>query len=233
MNALDPDPTPSHTVGASEPPLLEETIGQNLARTVASHGTREALVVKHQDIRWTYRQYWNEIDRVARALVARGFTKGDRIGIWAPNVSEWALIQYATARIGVIQVSINPAYRTHEVAYVLNQSGCKGLVAATTFKTSDYRAMIGEVRGDVPSLEQVVFIGTSDWDDLLDAAEQVTSQEVAAIEAGLSPLDPINIQYTSGTTGFPKGATLSHRSILNDAALVGEACDYDQTDRVC
>jgi fatty-acyl-CoA synthase len=222
----------SHTVGASEPALLEETIGQNLARTVELHGTREALVVRHQDIRWTYHQFWNEIDTVARALVARGFSKGDRIGIWAPNLSEWALIQFASARIGVIQVSINPAYRTHEVAYVLNQSGCKGLVAATTFKTSDYRAMIDEVREDVPSLEQVIYIGTSDWDDLLGAADQVTSQEVADIEAGLSPTDPINIQYTSGTTGFPKGATLSHRNILNNGYFVGEACGYTEADRV-
>ncbi len=232
METLDQDARLSHTVGASEPPLLEQTIGQNLARTVAEHGTREALVVKHQDIRWTYHQLWNEIDRVARALVARGFTKGDRIGIWAPNLSEWALIQYASARIGVIQVSINPAYRTHEVAYVLNQSGCKGLVASTTFKTSDYRAMIDEISDDVASLEHVIYIGTSDWDDLLDEADRVTSEEVAAIESGLSPTDPINIQYTSGTTGFPKGATLSHRNILNNGYFVAEACGYTENDRV-
>ncbi len=232
METIDLNSDGSHTVGASEPALLEETIGQNLARTVGLHGTREALVVKHQDIRWTYHQFWNEIDIVARALVARGFSKGDRIGIWAPNVSEWALIQYATARIGVIQVSINPAYRTHEVAYVLNQSGCKGLVAATTFKTSDYRAMVAEIRDDVPGLEQVIFIGTADWDDLLGAADRVTSEEVAEIEAGLLPTDPINIQYTSGTTGFPKGATLSHRNILNNGYFVAEACGYTEDDRV-
>ncbi|MFW2382979.1 MAG: AMP-binding protein [Acidimicrobiales bacterium] len=232
METIDVNPHLSHTVGASVPPLLEETIGQNLARTVAAHGTREALVVKHQDIRWTYRQFWNEIDQVARALVARGFSKGDRIGIWAPNVSEWALIQFATARIGVIQVSINPAYRTHEVAFVLNQSGCKGLVAATSFKTSDYQAMVAEVRAEIPSLEQVIFIGTSDWGELLDAAGNVTSEEVAEIEAGLKPTDPINIQYTSGTTGFPKGATLSHRNVLNNGYFVAEACGYTEEDRV-
>ncbi len=222
----------SYAAGATEPALLEETIGQNLARTVSVHGNREALVVKHQDIRWTYNEFWEQVDTVARALVARGFEKGDRIGIWAPNVSEWILIQYATARIGVVQVSINPAYRTHEVAYVLNQSGCRGLVAATSFKTSDYQAMVAEVRGDVPSLEQVIFIGTQDWDDLIGAAEQVTSEAVAQIEAGLSPNDPINIQYTSGTTGFPKGATLSHRNILNNGYFVAEACGYTEVDRV-
>ncbi len=222
----------SHTVGATEPPLLEETIGQNLANTVAAHGDREALVVRHQDIRWTYQEFWDQVDLVARALVARGFVKGDRIGIWAPNVSEWILVQYATARIGVIQVSINPAYRTHEVAYVLNQSGCRGLVAATEFKTSDYRKMVAEVRDDVPGLEQVVFIGTSDWDELLAAADSVTSEQVAEIEATLSPTDPINIQYTSGTTGFPKGATLSHRNVLNNGYFVAEACDYTENDRV-
>ncbi|NNE94944.1 MAG: AMP-binding protein [Acidimicrobiales bacterium] len=224
--------TLSHTVGASVPPLLEETIGQNLARTVERFADREALVVRHQGIRWTYRELWEQIDIVARALVARGFQKGDRIGIWAPNVSEWLLVQYATARIGVIQVSINPAYRTHEVAYVLNQSGCRGLVAATAFKTSDYQTMVAEVRDDVPSLEQVVFIGTTDWDDLIAAAGEVSSERVAEIEAGLSSHDPINIQYTSGTTGFPKGATLSHRNILNNGYFVAEACGYTHHDRV-
>ncbi len=223
---------PSHTVGAATPALLEETIGQNLSRTVAAHGDREALVVRHQGIRWTYAEFAEQVDRVARGLLARGFKTGDRIGIWAPNVSEWILVQYATARLGIVQVSINPAYRTHEVAYVLNQSGCRGLVAATTFKTSNYVAMVEEVRPEVPALEQVIFIGTDDWTSLLGAGESVTSADVAAVEATLSPRDPINLQYTSGTTGFPKGATLSHRNVLNNGYFVAEACGYTPEDRV-
>ncbi len=222
----------SYAIGASEPPLLEETIGQNLARTVEAYGDREALVVRHQGIRWTYRELWEQVELVARGLLGLGFQTGDRIGIWAPNLSEWTLVQYATARLGIIQVSINPAYRTHEVAYVLNQSGCRGLVASMAFKTSDYVAMVDEVRGDVPSLERVIFIGTPDWETLVAAAGTVSSDDVAVVESSLTPHDPINIQYTSGTTGFPKGATLSHRNILNNGFFVGEACGYTHQDRV-
>ena len=222
----------SHTVGATAPALLNETIGQNLARTVAEHGDREALVVLQQGIRWTYSEFWEQVELVARGLLALGFQTGDRLGIWAPNVSEWILVQYATARLGIIQVSINPAYRTHEVAYVLNQSGCRGLVAATVFKTSDYVGMVTEIRPDVPALEHVIFIGTSSWDDMVAAADTVEADAVATIEANLSPQDPINIQYTSGTTGFPKGATLSHRNVLNNGFFVAEACGYTHEDRV-
>ncbi|NNF53490.1 MAG: AMP-binding protein [Acidimicrobiales bacterium] len=222
----------SHTVGSASPALLTETIGQNLARTVEEYGDREALVVLHQGIRWTYRELWEQIDLVASGLLARGFQTGDRIGIWAPNVSEWILVQYATARLGIIQVSINPAYRTHEVAYVLNQSGCKGLVAATAFKSSNYKGMIEEIRPDVPALEHVIFLDTADWDDLLVDARAVKPGAVALIEGTLSPEDPINIQYTSGTTGFPKGATLSHKNVLNNGFFVAEACGYTHEDRV-
>ncbi len=229
---METESSPSHTIGATTPALLNETIGQNLARTVEEHGDREALVVLQQGIRWTYREFWEQVELVARGLLARGFQTGDRIGIWAPNVSEWILVQYATARLGIIQVSINPAYRTHEVAYVLNQSGCKGLVAATAFKTSDYEGMIKEIRPDVPALEHVIFLDTSDWDDLVAGASTVEPAAVATIEATLSPEDPINIQYTSGTTGFPKGATLSHRNVLNNGFFVAEACGYTHEDRV-
>ncbi len=223
----------SEAAGPTDTPLLDETIGANLARTVALHGDRDALVVRHQDIRWSYRELDEKIEQVARALLARGFTKGDRIGIWSPNHAEWVLVQYATARIGVIMVCINPAYRTHEVQYALNQSGCRGLVAATDFKTSNYVAMVEEVRPDLPDLEQVIFIGTDDWDELLSAADATSAEELAVVEATLDPDDPINIQYTSGTTGFPKGATLTHKNILNNGYFVAEACGYTEQDRVC
>ncbi len=225
--------SPSQAVGPTDTPLLSETIGDNLARTTEQYPDREALVVPFQSIRWTYRQLWDEVDTVARGLMAAGFEKGDRLGIWSPNNVEWVLTQLATARIGVIMVCINPAYRTHEVQYALEQSGCRGLVAATDFKSSDYVAMIEEVRADVPSLEKVYFIGTDDWGDLIAGAESVGANEVAARSAGLDPDEPINIQYTSGTTGFPKGATLTHANILNNGYFVGEGCDYTEADRVC
>ncbi len=219
--------------GETVAPLINQTIGDNLAATVDVHGDREALVVRHQNVRWTYRELAEHVDLLARALVAQGFVKGDRIGIWAPNCAEWVLVQYATARIGVILVNINPAYRTHEVRYALQQSGCRGLISATTFKTSDYVAMVEEVRPELPELEKVVFIGTDDWEQLLSTAETVSPDRVAEISQTLSPQDPINIQYTSGTTGYPKGATLSHFNILNNAFFVGEGCGYTPEDRVC
>ncbi|MDH4363261.1 MAG: AMP-binding protein [Acidimicrobiia bacterium] len=223
----------SHDTGAVSTPLIDQTISHNLAATIAAHAEREALVVRHQGIRWTYRELGERVDELARALVARGFAKGDRIGIWAPNCAEWVLVQFATARIGVILVNINPAYRSHEVQYALRQSGCKGLFAATTFKTSDYVAMVGEVRAELPDLEQVVFLGTDDWTALLAEAPSVPAARLDEIDATLTPADPINIQYTSGTTGYPKGATLSHRNIVNNAYFVAEGCNYTPEDRVC
>jgi fatty-acyl-CoA synthase len=223
----------SHTSGVTHPPLLAETIGANLQRATRGNPDHEALVVPHQGVRWTYRQLWEHVDTVARALVARGFAPGDRLGIWAPNCSEWVLVQFATARIGVILVNINPAYRTHEVRYALAQSGCRGVVAAPSFKSSDYRAMLEEVRPDLPDLEQVVFLDSPEWEALLADSATVTSEAVESIARRLAPTDPINIQYTSGTTGYPKGATLSHANILNNAFLVGETCRYTAADRVC
>ncbi|MGI9616865.1 MAG: AMP-binding protein, partial [Acidimicrobiales bacterium] len=223
----------SEAQGVDTTALVEETIGDNLLRTAAAYPDREALVVRHQDIRWTYRELLDKVDELARALVAHGFVKGDRIGIWAPNCAEWVLVQFATARIGVILVNINPAYRTHEVAYALQQSGCRGLVSATTFKTSDYVAMVEEVRAEGTEIEQVVFIGTDDWTNLLAGAVNIDQSQVDEIAASLDPNDAINIQYTSGTTGYPKGATLSHRNILNNAYFVAEGCRYTHEDRVC
>jgi fatty-acyl-CoA synthase len=159
--------------------------------------------------------------------------KGERLGIWSPNVAEWTLVQYATAKLGVILVNINPAYRTHELEYVLKQAGISFLVATPSFKTSDYAAMIAEVRPNCPDLRRVVLIGTPDWEELVGPGRSGDRAELARRQAALSPDDPINIQYTSGTTGFPKGATLSHHNILNNGFNVGRLCGYGPEDRVC
>jgi fatty-acyl-CoA synthase len=224
---------PSYASGTSDVSLLGDTIGDNLDRTVTAFPDREALVDVPSGRRWTYAQLRVDVDTLAKGLVAVGVGKGDRVGIWSPNVAEWTLVQYATAKIGAILVNINPAYRTHELEYVLGQAGISLLVAATSFKTSDYAAMIAEVRPGCPQLRSVVLIGTSDWDELVDAGRGGDDADLARRQAELSPDDPINIQYTSGTTGFPKGATLSHHNILNNGHFVGRICGYTETDRVC
>jgi fatty-acyl-CoA synthase len=223
----------SYAHGASTVPLLGQTIGENLAATARRVPDAEALVVAHQGVRLTYAQFDVEVDRVARGLLALGLEKGDRVGMWSPNCAEWVLVQYATARVGVVLVNINPAYRTHEVEYALRQSGCRMLIAATQFKTSDYRAMVDEVWPSLPRLERVVYLGTTDWQDVLDGAEGVAPSAVDERAGRLSFDDAINIQYTSGTTGFPKGATLSHHNILNNGYFIGEGCRYTEADRVC
>ena len=223
----------AYASGASSVPLLGQTIGQNLAATVERCGDREALVVPFQDVRLTYAELAHEVERVARGLLASGLRRGDRVGIWSPNNAEWVLVQYATAQVGVILVTLNPAYRTSEVAYALRQSGCRAVIAATDFKTSDYRAMLDEVRPELPALEEVVYLGTPGWDDLLARGESVDDRALRDREAELAFDDPINIQYTSGTTGFPKGATLTHHNILNNGYFVGEGCAYTEHDRVC
>ena len=223
---------PSSDSGPTTVPLLEETIPQNLARTVAEHADRDALVSVEQGLRFTYAQFADEVDQVARGLMGIGAAKGDRVGIWSPNYAEWVLVQYATARIGAILVTINPAYRSSELEYVLNQSGISVLVAVESFSTSDYRSMIEEVWGRVPT-NRVIYIHTSDWDDLLEVSAEVSMEQLDQRTAELVAGDGINIQYTSGTTGFPKGATLSHRNILNNGYFIGEACKYTEADRVC
>src|SRR5689334_12234636 len=202
----------SYAHGAATEPLLGETIGANLRRTAARVGYRDALVDVPSGQRWTYHRLDSEVDSLARGLLALGVAKGERVGIWAPNVPEWVLVQYATARIGAILVNINPAYRTHELKYVVEQAGISVLVATETFRSSDYRAMIDEIRPQCTGLSTVVYIGSDAWARLFDP---VPTEALAAREAELSFDDPINIQYTSGTTGFPKGATLSHHNILN------------------
>jgi fatty-acyl-CoA synthase len=225
-------PSLSIAEGPTDPPLLEDTIGANFERTVAIHGDREALVDVGAGRRWTYAELNAAVDGVARGLIASGISKGDRVGIWAPNCAEWTIVQYATAKVGSILVNINPAYRTHELSYALNQSGVRLLVAAQKFKDSDYRAMVDQVRADCAGLETVVYLDGPDWDALTECGKALPGDAVARRLADQSPTDPINIQYTSGTTGFPKGATLSHRNILNNGYLVTELIGFTERDRL-
>ncbi|MFF0199841.1 AMP-binding protein [Streptomyces sp. NPDC005017] len=223
----------SYTHGVSGTPLLGDTIGANLDRAAAAWPDREALVDVPSGRRWTYARFTSDVERLAYALLASGVAKGDRVGIWAVNCAEWVLVQYATARIGAIMVNINPAYRTHEAEYVLNQAGISLLFASLGHKTSDYRAMVEEVRGNCPLLRETVYFGDPSWDDLLRRGTPDLYEEFHLRAGELSCDDPINIQYTSGTTGFPKGATLSHHNILNNGYFVGESIGYTEQDRVC
>jgi fatty-acyl-CoA synthase len=223
----------SYANGISNAPLLGETIGANLERTVARFPDREALVSRHQGLRYTYQAFNDAVDVVARGLLDLGLEVGDRVGVWSPNCAEWVLVQYATAKIGLILVNINPAYRTSELAHALGQSGCRILVAASSFKDSDYAAMIDQVRPELPLLQQTVLLGSASWDDLLSAGEAIAPDRLRERESALDFDDPINIQYTSGTTGFPKGATLSHHNILNNGFFTGELTRYTEADRVC
>jgi fatty-acyl-CoA synthase len=223
----------SYVSGTSAKPLLGETIDANLRWAVASFAEREAVVDVATDRRLSYREVDEAVDAVARGLLARRIATGDRVGIWAPNCLEWYLVQYATARIGAILVNINPSYRTHELDYVLRQAEIGTLVAAVAFKTSDYRGMVDDVRSGLPGLRDVVYIDDPTWDALLGDGSTVTREAVAVRSAQLTFDDPINIQYTSGTTGFPKGATLSHHNILNNGYFVGEVCGYTEADRIC
>ena len=231
--ATSPAPTLSHTVGGTEPPLLEHTIGDSLDAAVVAYPDRDALVDRAEAVRLSYRELGAQVDRLARALIAVGLEKGDRVGIWSPNTTEWVLTQFATAKVGAVLVTINPAYRTHELAYVLNQAGIRMLVTAESFKTSDYVAMVEASRGECPALEQVFVVGQRSWTDLLARADEVGPERLSLAQRDLDPHEPINIQYTSGTTGFPKGATLSHHNILNNGYLVGVVCRYTEADRIC
>jgi fatty-acyl-CoA synthase len=222
----------SYAHGASTTPLLGETIGQNLERAVRAFGTRDALVVRAQGFRATYAELWEATGRAARGLLALGVMRGDRVGIWSPNRWEWVALQFATARIGAVLVNINPAYKTAELEYVLRQSAASVLVLARGFRQSDYVGMLAQVRHGCPDL-RVALVLEDDWKMLEDNARHVAPEVLAAREAELQFDDPINIQYTSGTTGFPKGATLSHHNILNNGFFVGEALRLTEKDRVC
>ncbi|HET7071259.1 MAG TPA: AMP-binding protein [Nocardioides sp.] len=223
----------SYAKGETQPALLEETIGANLDRTVARFPDREALVECATGRRWTWRELDHDVELVARGLIASGIEKGDRVGIWGPNSARWTITQYATAKIGAILVNVNPAYRTHEFSYAVNQSGMRLLISASSFKTSDYRAMVEETAGQNRALERVLFLDTSDWDDLVAAGEGHDADILNQRMRTLDPHDPINIQYTSGTTGYPKGATLSHHNILNNGFIVTELMGFTEEDRLC
>jgi fatty-acyl-CoA synthase len=224
--------TASYAHGTSDTPLLGETIGERLRTTAERFADRDALVVRDQGYRATWAELWTQVDRAARGLLARGVAKGDRVGIWAPNRAEWVVTQYATARVGAILVNVNPAYKTVELGFALEQSGITLLVTARGYRQSDYVGMIDQVRSRCPALAGVLVL-EDEWDDLLAAGDGVGDAELAAREATLQFDDPINIQYTSGTTGAPKGATLSHHNILNNGHFIAETLRYTELDRVC
>ena len=223
----------SYTKGEPDLPLLEDTIGVSFEATVAAHGAREALVEVATGRRWTYDELNDDVDALARGLIAAGIQKGDRVGIWAPNCAEWTITQYATAKVGAILVNVNPAYRTHEFAYAVQQSGMRMLISATEFKTSNYREMIEQTAAVTQDLERVVYLDTDDWGDLIAEGEGLPASAVPERMATLANTDPINIQYTSGTTGYPKGATLSHRNILNNGYFTTELINFTEQDRLC
>ena len=222
----------SYAQGPRDVPLLQETIGENLRRTVERFGDREALVVCDQGYRATYRELWDEVGLAARGLLARGVRKGDRVGIWSPNRAEWVVTQFATARIGAILVTINPGYKAAELEHALTKAGVSVLLLARGFRQSDYVGMLGEVRGRCPRLRETLVVD-DEWRELLADAERVDELELAAVEATLDPGEAINVQFTSGTTGLPKGATLSHRNILNNAYFTARGLRYSEHDRVC
>jgi fatty-acyl-CoA synthase len=222
----------SYAHGASDVPLLGETIGDNLRRTVARFGEREALVVRHQGVRLTYQELWDETTRAARGLLAHSVQKGDRLGLWAANRYEWIVLQYAAARIGAILVNINPAYRPAELEYALTQSGVSLLALARGFRQADYVAMLHGVRERCPDLREAL-VFEDDWSRLLTDGDRISDADLAAREGTLEFDDPVNIQYTSGTTGSPKGATLTHHNILNNGFFGGEQIRLTEHDRVC
>jgi fatty-acyl-CoA synthase len=224
---------PACARGSVTTALLRQTVGESLDETIRRFPDRDALIVPFQDVRLTYREFGEQVDRLARGLIAAGLARGDRAGIWSPNNAEWVIVQYATAKAGVILVNINPAYRTHELEYALSKSGCRMLISAVAFRTSAYRTMVEEVRPRLDRLEQVVYLGSPEWDALLRAGDALPAGVLEARAAELSFDQPINIQYTSGTTGYPKGATLSHYNIVNNGYFVGEGCRYTDHDRVC
>ena len=222
----------SYTNGASNIPLLGETIDENLRKTVAKFPNNDALISAHQHYRATYTEFYEQVTAVAKGLIALGVKTGDRVGIWSPNCYEWTLLQYATAKIGAIMVNINPAYRTSELIYVINQSGLSYIFSAIQFKTSHYKKMIDDAREFTDTLRKEVYWGES-WEYFLAQGKKVSDEKLQSYEAKVQFDDPVNIQYTSGTTGNPKGVTLTHHNILNNAYFIGIRMNYTDKDRVC
>ena len=222
----------SYTNGASNIPLLGETIDENLRKTVTKFPNNDALISAHQHYRATYTEFYEQVTAVAKGLIALGVKSGDRVGIWSPNCYEWTLLQYATSKIGAIMVNINPAYRTSELIYVINQSGLSYIFSAIQFKTSHYKKMIDDAREFTDTLRKEVYWGES-WEYFLAQGKKVSDEKLQAYEAKVQFDDPVNIQYTSGTTGNPKGVTLTHHNILNNAYFIGVRMNYTDKDRVC
>jgi len=222
----------SYVFGSSNKPLLGETIGANLRNTVNKYPNQTALIVVHQNIQFTYQEFWDYTTQVAKALLALGIHKGDRVGIWAPNCYEWVVLQYASARIGAILVNLNPAYRSKDLLYVLNQSKLKLIVSALKFKTSDYKHMLTKVKRKADYLQTTIYLD-QDWNDFKNLAQSISDAQLAQIEATIQFDEAVNIQYTSGTTGFPKGVTLSHHNVLNNGYFIGERLKYTNNDLVC
>ncbi|WP_282628319.1 AMP-binding protein [Empedobacter sedimenti] len=222
----------SYTSGASQYPLLGETIGENLRNTVAKYPQQEALVCVDQNYRATYTEFYSQTEQIAKALVAIGLEKGDRVGIWAPNRAEWTLLQYATARVGMILVNLNPAYKENELEFVLNQAEISAVFASLQFKSSEYKTMLNNVKHNTPTVEHIV-IFEEDWINFLEKSEEISTSEIHQIEQSVQFDDAVNIQYTSGTTGFPKGVTLTHHNLLNNGFFIGVRLNYTHLDRVC
>jgi len=222
----------SYAHGVCDIPLMGETIGENLRRIVEKFPDREALVVVEQNYRATYREFWDQVTAVAKAFIAAGIEKGDRVGIWSANRYEWVLVQYATSRVGAIMVNVNPGYKRSGVEYALSQSQVKLLVTAQKFKTTDYIEILNAIRPHCPFPDRTVILDRN-WQRFLDAGQLISDEQLAEREATLSFDDPINIQYTSGTTGSPKGATLTHHNILNNGFFIGERQFFTENDRVC
>jgi fatty-acyl-CoA synthase len=232
----------SYVHGASDVPFIGDTIGAHFDAVARRFPERDAVVSCHQRIRLSYQRLRHASEEFARGLIALGVEHGDRVGIWSTNNVEWVIAQFATAKIGAILVNVNPAYRTAEVSYALQQSGVSVLLTQVRHKTSEYARMLAEVRPALPALRQIVWIGDEPvdaaiegirWNDVMTRAKEVGADSLAARQARTQPDDAINIQYTSGTTGFPKGATLSHHGLLNNAFFIGEGCGYSELDRVC